>query len=164
MDIELGQNETIIESWDYSENGPYSLIVTNKRLIHLELYSDYINRKDFAIKDISGIEISNYINPLNIFLIVLGVLFIIGGIIGSILLHLAMLLLCFFGLGLIVGAFLAKRAVAFSLVIYTNSRPLPVIGVVTNKFKASNNAIKINLNKELMEDIISTLPKIILGD
>ena len=167
----LGEGEQVLKSWDCAKQKKligfkrsYSLTLTNKRLIQAETLKRGVKHKDFLVENIRGVEVSND-SVLNILLIILGIIFLGGGIgmmvslpvvgiaIGIVLIIAAILLFIFS---------LSKSSI--SVAVYTETVPTAIAGAVATGFKGRGKAVKLKVNREASEDIASTLAKHILID
>lgn len=164
MEILLGEGESLIQTRNYSGGkGPYSLTVTNKRLIHVDSQKNGGSRKDFALKDITGVEVSVHRNPVSVLLIILGILFL-GAAVGLSFLLAYLGAIAVLGLVCIIAAIFSKRAGAFTLIVYLIGEPLCLAGWVSNKYKENNKKLQVVLDEKSCRDIAANLGKIIFGD
>ena len=167
MQLLLGEGEQVLKSWDYAKQKKligfkrsYSLTLTNKRLIQTET----VKRKDFLVENIRGVEVSND-SVLNILLIILGIIFLGGGI--GMMVSLPVVGIAI-GIVLIIAAILlfifSLNKSSISVAVYTETVPTAIAGAVATGFKGRGKAVKLKVNREASEDIASTLAKHILID
>lgn len=171
MQLLLGDGEQFLKSWDYAKQKnligfkrSYSLTLTNKRLIQTETLKHGVKRKDFLVENIRGVEVSND-SVLNILLVMLGIIFLGGGIgmmVGLPVVGIAI------GIVLIIAAILmfifSLSKSSISVAVYTETVPTAIAGAVATGFKGRGKAVKLKVNREASEDIASTLAKHILID
>lgn len=171
MQLLLGEGEQVLKSWDYAKQKKligfkrsYSLTLTNKRLIQTETLKRGVKRKDFLVENIRGVEVSND-SVLNILLIILGIIFLGGGI--GMMVSLPVVGIAI-GIALIIAAILlfifSLSKSSISVAVYTETVPTAIAGAVATGFKGRGKAVKLKVNREASEDLASTLAKHILID
>lgn len=114
--------------------------------------------------NIRGVEVSND-SVLNILLIILGIIFLGGGI--GMMVSLPVVGIAI-GIVLIIAAILmfifSLSKSSISVAVYTETVPTAIAGAVATGFKGRGKAVKLKVNREASEDIASTLAKHILID
>ena len=172
MQLLLGEGEQVIHSWDYAVQKKligfkrrYSLTLTNKRITQTETLKRGINRKDFLLDDITGVEINSNT--------VIKALFIFFALICVVAAIVTFAAVRNDGFVIILGIILLAIAVLFfikalnndtlTISIYGVGRSTKVTGVTSSWYNLSAKTIKLKVNKQNCQEIAENLSKLILN-
>lgn len=167
MELKCAQNETIIKSWDYAntKQGPehkvYNLTVTNKRLVSTAQSATSMEKREIYLDDVKNLECTYARNSMfgAIVLFVLAALVLIATIAAKIW-PLLILSVIFVLIGV---ALLSQRSFTLSIACYGGESDGIELGASSlSKIKKGAGKLKVKVNKEAAEEIVSDLGAIIL--
>lgn len=175
MELILGEDERVIGHRDYARQKKlmgfkrsYSLTLTNKRPVHVETLKHGVVRKDFALDQIKGVEVSNErsVNMLNIIIAIcaalLGIVILISTISSGITGVIGFIVMPVIAVIFLISAY---GPTSLNIHIYIDAA-MPLIGLSGNKKsrRFHKGGIKVKANTQACQEIAATISRTVLAN